>query len=257
MGVPELIPAYDCQGAGVRRIIIMVITIVEIVIEDDDGPVMPAQRAPAVIIVSPVPMHPGRTPGVVRNPVPAQAQPPVPSSIMVCAPAPRFIRNPVPAAKRIPDPAAVIIGPPIRGDDIRNPDIAIRPFIGPGAVGVEFILVILELGGKIALRGILTPKSFAVFIPVGKIIAGVGESKPRTEVPIGSHQALPTADFLRPLFTGGLGRALDHLELGLAVFVDVHPVEALVKNIERGIGRVDFKHLLFFHVADAEVYLSS
>jgi hypothetical protein len=148
-----------------------IIAVVKIVIDDNNRMVVPAERAPAEIIISMIPVDPSRAPMIGWNPVPAQSQPPMPSSVMVSAPAPRLIRNPVPAAAGVPGPPSIIIRPPIRIIDRGDPDISIRPFIDPIAVGGEFIFVVLELGRQIAFRNILILERIPVFIPVVKVIA--------------------------------------------------------------------------------------
>ena len=91
----------------------MLIAIIEIIVDDDDRPIVPAQRTPADIIMPPIPVDPGGTPMAGGNPVPAQAESPVPPSIMINTPAPGLIRDPGPAADWIPGPSAIIIGSPV------------------------------------------------------------------------------------------------------------------------------------------------
>lgn len=91
----------------------MVIAIIEIIVDDDDRPIVPTQRRPTDIIMPPIPVHPGRTPMASGNPVPAQTEPPVPPSVMINTPAPGLVRNPGPAAGWIPEPSPVIIGSPV------------------------------------------------------------------------------------------------------------------------------------------------
>jgi hypothetical protein len=71
---------------------------------------------------------------------------------MINTPAPRLRGDPGPAAQRIPIPIAVVIRPPIDiGIDVGHPDIAIRPLVGPIAVVRQLTLIVIELGGQIAL----------------------------------------------------------------------------------------------------------
>lgn len=227
--IPELIFMNDGQRPGVSRIIGVVIIIVEVVVDDDNRPIVPTQRAPAnKIIIPPIPIHPGRAPNGVGDPVPAKPQPPMPSSVMVRAPSPRLIRYPIPAAEGIPDPSPIIVRPPIRISDIRNPDITVRSLIGPVTVRVELIFVFLELCRKIALGDILTLERIPVFVPISKIIAAGGQRPAGAEMPVGSHETLPLSDNLRSSLASGFSRPFDHHELSPAVFMDIHPVESFL-----------------------------
>jgi hypothetical protein len=132
------------------RIIAAVVMSVKIVVDDDHRISVITQRAPAHIIVPPVPMNPGRAPNAMRYPVPAQAQPPVPSAIVVNTPSPRFVGNPCPARKRIPDPSPIIVGPPVAIRNVGSPDIAIRLFIDPASAASQLNFVILEFRGKVS-----------------------------------------------------------------------------------------------------------
>lgn len=163
----------DSQGPRSSGIIRPMVAIIKIIVDDDDRAVVPAERTPADIIVAPIPVNPSRTPMTVGNPIPPQPQTPMPAAVMIDTPAPGLGRNPGPAAERIPDPAAIIIGPPIGVIDSRNPDIAVWPFVNPGAVGSEFILIVLELGGQIALGHVLAVERIALAIPVVKIITAI------------------------------------------------------------------------------------
>jgi hypothetical protein len=150
-----------------------VIAVIEVVVDDDHRIVIPAQGSPAAIIMTPVPMHPGGTPGMMGDPVPAETQPPVPAAIVVGAPAPRLIGNPGPAASRIPEPAAVVVGAPIIDIDAGNPDITVGLLIDPAPVLGELVFVILKLRGEIALGNILAVKSVPVGVPEVEVIPSV------------------------------------------------------------------------------------
>jgi hypothetical protein len=171
--VLELVSVHHRQGVGTARVAAAVVAVIEIVVDDDHRVVVPAQRSPAAIVMTPVPMHPGGTPGIVGDPVPAETQPPVPAAVVVGAPAPRLVGDPGPAANRIPDPAAVVIGSPIIHIDAGNPDITIRPFIGPAAVLGKLVFIVIKLRGKIALGNILAVEGVPVGVPVIEIIPAV------------------------------------------------------------------------------------
>jgi hypothetical protein len=127
----KLISAHDGQGAVASRGIESRITVIKMVVDDDDRTIVPAERAPADIVISIIPMHPGRAPGAVGNPVPAQTEPPLPASVVIYAPAPGLIRNPGPTADRIPGPPPLIVGPPIGVGNSWNPNVSEWPLIRP------------------------------------------------------------------------------------------------------------------------------
>lgn len=58
-------------GPGIARIMIPVIAVIKIVVYDDDGTVVPTERAPTDMIISMVPVDPGRSPVIRGDPVPA------------------------------------------------------------------------------------------------------------------------------------------------------------------------------------------
>jgi hypothetical protein len=171
----ELASADNSQSPGSGWVMSPIVAVVKIIVDNNHGPVVPAEGAPADIIIAIVPMNPGRSPMIGGDPVPAQSHSPVPAPVVVSTPAPGLIRNPAPAARRIPQPSSVIIGPPILVIHAGDPDVAVRPFIGPIAVGGELIFIVGQLRGQVALGDILILQRIPVFIPVVKIIAIVGE----------------------------------------------------------------------------------
>jgi hypothetical protein len=184
--------------------------VVEIVVDDDDGPVVPAERAPADITLVVPPVDPGGAPVMMGDPVPAEADPPMPPSVVVDGPAPRFERYPIPADHGIPDPSAVKVGPPVGVDRVRGPNVSVRSLVDPGAAPVEFLLVIVEIGRKVPG------------------IAPFGEKE----------AAVDRGDlFLHPdeegaFLSGGLGGTLEDEKLGLLPRVDVDPVEPDIEEIK-------------------------
>ncbi len=167
----KLIPVDNRKSSGVSRVIRMMVAVIKIIVDDDNRSIVPTQGAPSNIIVAPIPMDPSRTPITGGNPVPAETKTPVPSAIMVNTPSPGFVGHPGPAANRIPNPATVIIGTPIRINDIRYPDIAIRPFINPVAVGFKLSFILIKLSREVATRGILPEQGIPVPIPGIKVIS--------------------------------------------------------------------------------------
>ena len=86
----KLVSLDHDQGSGVDRIISLIISFINIIIDHHHRPVVVAQRAPANIVSVIIPADPGWPPVNRRDPVPAEAQPPVPSSVMINSPAPGF-----------------------------------------------------------------------------------------------------------------------------------------------------------------------
>ena len=131
------------------RIIMIVIAAVITIVENHSRIPVITQGTPPIMIIPMIPMHPGRAPMSSGYPIPAQAQPPLPPSIMGNTPAPGVIRNPSPTYDRIPYPAAVPVGAPgimIYG---RNPDIPIFFFIDPAAIISQLIFIFRKLRRQI------------------------------------------------------------------------------------------------------------
>ena len=244
MTILKLVSVDDRQGTRSARVTEAVIAVIKIVVDDDHRTVVPAQRSPAAIVMSPVPMHPGGPPGPVGNPVPAQAQPPVPAAVVICAPAPRLIRDPGPAAKGIPEPAAIIIGTPIIYIDAGDPDVSVGPFVDPAAVIGELVFVVFEVRGKIALRNVLAVEGVAVAVPAIEIVAPIGKSGAGSQVPARSQELLPASDEQGASLAGRLHGAFDNRQFGLAIFLHIETVESFLQSIERGVWSMKLKCLL-------------
>jgi len=169
----KLVPVDDDQASRVSREIIAIVAIIETVVDENGRPVVVAESAPTVVVISMVPMDPSRTPApmLVGNPVPAEAEPPAPTAVMIGTPTPRLVRNPGPADDGIPNPAAIVIGPPIVITVRRNPDIAVGSFIGPAAVAGKLVLIIIIFFGEVGLCQTTGIDRVAAGIPVAEIIA--------------------------------------------------------------------------------------
>jgi hypothetical protein len=128
----------------VGRIISVRVAPIKGVVDDDNRPVVIAQRTPSDIVISRIPMYPGWAPVSGGYPIPAQSHSPVPASVMGNTPSPGFIRNPSPSTDRIPHPPSIIIRSPGVMIDIRNPDITIGTFVNPLAVIVQLCLIIIK-----------------------------------------------------------------------------------------------------------------
>src|SRR5665647_293352 len=131
----QMVATDDGHGPIVGGEIAVVVSVIEAVVEEVAGPVVPSERAPADVVPVGPPMHPGRAPMGLGDPVPAEAEAPIPAAVVISRPAPGLGGNPVPADDGIPDPAAVVIRLPILiVGDVRDPDVAVGPFIDPVAV---------------------------------------------------------------------------------------------------------------------------
>jgi hypothetical protein len=141
--------------------------------------------------------------------------------------------------------------------DVGHPDIAIRPLVRPIAVVRQLALIVIELGGQIALGDVLAQDGVPVLVPVVEIIPSVREVRLRPELTVRGQEPLPAGDELRAAFSGRFHRAFKDGEFTLSVAPGVETVEAFLQDIERGVRSMDFKGLLFFEEADAQVDISA
>jgi len=151
-------------------VIVVVVAVIKIIVDDDHRPVVPAQRTPTDIIITPVPVDPGGPPMPSGNPVPTEAQSPMPPSVMVYTPAPGFVGYPGPATNGIPNPAAIVVRPPVGINDIGHPDIPVWSFINPIATRFELGLVDIELVRQVTPRSVLPEQRIPILVPVVKIV---------------------------------------------------------------------------------------
>ena len=244
MPVLELILVDDRQGTGSGRVVRPVPAVIEVVIDDDHRPVVPAQGRPAAVVIAPIPVHPAGAPVTLGDPVPAQAQSPVPAPVVIGAPAPRLIGDPAPAASGIPEPAAVIIGPPVVIVNAGDPDISIGPFIDPATVLGKLVFVVFELGGKIAFGDVLAVEGVPVGVPEVEIIPPTGQVRMGSEASPRGQKRLPAADEQGPGLAGRLHGPLEDRQFGLAVLPHVKTVESFLQRIERGVRCVQLECLL-------------
>jgi hypothetical protein len=222
----ELVSVDNDQAPGVGGEIISVIAIIEMIVKDNGRTVVVAQRAPAIMVISMVPMDPSRTPTpmILGNPIPAKAHSPAPAAVMIRAPAPWLIRNPCPADDGVPDPAPIVIRPPIIIANRRNPDIAVGGFISPAAVARQLGLVIAVILGEICPRHALRVKRIAAGVPIAEIIAARRERNGRGGKPaVDRRNLFAVPDLDRAFLTGRFGRAVISSEFGFFVLEDIDP----------------------------------
>jgi hypothetical protein len=132
-------------------------------------------------------------------------------------------------------------------DHIRNPDIPIRPLVNPTAIVGQFILVLVQLFGKIVAAHRTGKEVISLFIPLRKnvIRTAIEVNRVRREIPVGNKELLFTLHKKGPFFSRGLNRPFINLEFCLPVFTDVKPVEPCLHYIKRSIRSVDFKTHIF------------
>lgn len=71
MTVLKLALVDDRHRVRPAGIMASMVAVVEVIVIEDTRVVVPAEGAPAAVVIAPVPMHPGRTPGMMGNPIPA------------------------------------------------------------------------------------------------------------------------------------------------------------------------------------------
>jgi len=95
-----------------NRIGSIIIAAIEAVVYNNHGMIVIAEGTPTDIIISMMPVYPGRPPVSCRNPIPSESKSPVPSPVMMDTPTPRIVGNPVPSNYWVPNPPAIIVWPP-------------------------------------------------------------------------------------------------------------------------------------------------
>jgi hypothetical protein len=205
----ELIFVDNCECPVIVGIIVTAVVVIEIIVDDHNGPVVIAQRAPSPIIIAPPPTHPGRAPVPGGHPVPSQTEAPAPAAIMVSAPSPGFVGNPGPADDGQPDPVAIIIRSPVIIIDIRHPDMPVRLFINPPAVHGQLRLILIELGGEIGAGNSLAEQGVPVLTPAAEfIIPGVEAGRTRDKPAVAGYQAFILPDPERAFLPRCLERSI-------------------------------------------------
>ncbi len=177
--------------------------------------------------------------------VPAEADSPVPASVMVNGPAPGFEGDPVPADHGIPNPAPVEVRAPVDVDRIGDPDVSVWSFIDPGAAPVELFLVLAEIGRQIARIAPLRKKIIPRPVPLAEFVESLQRAdRLPEELAVNRRDLLLCPDEERTSLSSRLHGPLEDRELGLPLWSDVDPAESFFKDIERGVGGMEFD--LFF-----------
>lgn len=231
---------------------------VKVVVHDHHGMPIITERTPPDIIVPPAPVDPSWSPDSRGYPVPTETPSPVPPSIMGDTPSPWIIRHPRPPHGRIPAPSSVIIRPPLMMDHIRNPDIPVSPLVNPTAIVGQFILVLVQLRGKIVATHRAGMEVISIFIPLRKTVirTAIEVNWIRREIPVGNKQLLFTLHKKGTFFSRGLNRTFINQKFCLPVFSDVKPVEPCLHYVKRCIRSMDFKAHIFVQVTHPQKYTS-
>jgi hypothetical protein len=173
---------------------------------------------------------------------------------MIDRPTPGLGRNPVPADVLVPGPAAVHVRPPVVVDAGGGPDVAVGLLVGPAAVLIELLFVVAELGGQVPGGAPAGEEGVPGFVPLvesvgpGRVIAGVAD-----EAAVRSDERLPAMNNDGAFLSGGLEAAFEDDDLGLLVGAHVEPVEAFLQNVRGRIGGMDLDCLVAGECADPEV----
>ncbi len=119
-------------------------------------------------------------------------------------------------------------------DYIRNPDIPIGPFVNPAAIVGQFLLVLVQLFGKIAAAHRRGKEVIPLTIPLRKIVnrTAIEVNRIRSKIPVGNKQLLFTLHKKGTFFSCGLNRPFINKEFCLSLFSDVKPVETCFHNIK-------------------------
>ena len=141
-------------------------------------------------------------------------------------------------------------------DHIRNPDISVRPLVNPTAIVGQFILVFVQLFGKIVAAHRTGKEVISIFIPLRKTVirTAIEVNWVRREISVGNKQLLFTLHKKGTFFSRGLNRTLINQEFCLPVFSDVKPVESCLHYVKRCIRSVDFKTHIFVQVTHPQKY---
>jgi hypothetical protein len=237
-----------------RGIETIVMTVVKMIVDEQDRPVVPAEGAPADVIVVPPPMDPGRAPLMPGDPVPPEAEAPVPAAVVVDRPAPGLRGYPGPADDGVPDPAAVEVRPPVDGGNAGDPDIPVAALVDPLAILVELLFILLDLGREVLALAARGEKRVTRAVPgIEPILAAVGVRRIAEEPAVGGGHGLVRPDEGGAVLGGGLETAFPDGGLGLPIDPNVEPVEPLLEDVERGVGSMDLDALVHGELAHPEI----
>jgi len=129
--------------------------------------------------------------------------------------------------------------------NVGHPDIAIGPLVGPIAVVRQLALVVIELGGQVALGDVLALDAVPVLVPIVEIVPPIRKARLGPELAVSGQEPLAAADELGAALAGRFHRAFQDRELGFSVASRVETIEAFFQDIERGVRSMDFNGLFF------------
>ncbi len=255
VGVLEVLASDNGHGPVVGGEITVVPAVIEPVPEEIGRAVVPGQRAPAEIVTVPPPIDPSRAPMGPGDPVPAEAEAPVPTAVVVDGPAPGLGRDPGPADEIVPRPTPVRVGAPIVViGHVGHPDVAVGLLVDPVPVIIELLFIFRHFGRQVLAVAPGHEQGIPVAVPLvervgaGRRILGIAE-----EPAVGSRHGLMGLDDDRARFGCGFEAALRGIGPGRSVGPDVKPVKPGFEHVERGVGSMDLEALVLEEGADPHV----
>ncbi len=143
-------------------------------------------------------------------------------------------------------------------DHIRNPDIPVGLVVIPITIFGQFLLVLVQLFGKIFAAHRTGKEVISLIIPLREIViqTAIEISWTRREVSVGNKKLLLPLHKKGTFFSCGLHRSFINQEFCLPVFTDVKPVESCLHYIKRRIRSVDLKTHIFVQVTYSQKYTS-
>jgi len=197
-----------------------------VVVVNHSGIAVIAEGKPTVMKRCMAPVHPTRAPSHLWDPVPAEAETPLPAAVVGYAPPPGIKGNPGISPTGIPHPTAVIIGPPGAVIDMRHPNISIGAFIHPVAVFSQFRLIGGQFRGEVTIGDRSGQEEVTAAVPIGKgiLVSGGEAGRAEAERALGGHQPLQGSHLFRGGFSGRFHGTLDHPQFGLLIAHDPEPV---------------------------------
>jgi len=143
-------------------------------------------------------------------------------------------------------------------DHIRNPDISVWPLVNPTAIVGQFLLVLVQLFGKIFAARRTGKEVISLIIPLREIViqTAIEANRIRREIPVGNKQLLFTLHKKGTFLSCSLHRSFINQEFCLPVFTDVKPVESCLHYVKRCIRSVDLKTHIFVQVTHSQKYTS-
>jgi hypothetical protein len=138
--------------------------------------------------------------------------------------------------------------------DVRDPDVAVGPFVDPVAVLVELFFVFSDFRGEVLPFAPGRKLGVAAAVPfVERVVAGIAVFRLAEEPAVGGRHGLLGLDEDGAFFGRGLEAAFTNENLGLSLEPDIEPVQPFLENVKRGVGGVDLDALFRGQGAHPEI----